>query len=47
MGAKYGFAIMNRKTKKLDYIKRVWEIKDGPGKDERSVGCGLSRRRDE
>ncbi len=35
VGAKYGFAIMNRNTKKLEYIKKVWEDRDGPGKDER------------
>ncbi|CAF9929859.1 hypothetical protein IMSHALPRED_008015 [Imshaugia aleurites] len=35
VGAKRGYAIMNRKTKKLEYIKKVWEERDGPGKDER------------
>ncbi len=35
VGAKHGFAIMNRNTKKLEYIKKVWEDRDGPGKDER------------
>ena len=28
---------MNRDTKKLEYIKKVWEDQDGPGKDERSA----------
>ncbi|KAK4697434.1 hypothetical protein P7C71_g649, partial [Lecanoromycetidae sp. Uapishka_2] len=35
VGAKYGYALMNRKTKKLEYIKKVWERSDGEGKDER------------
>lgn len=26
---------MNRNTKKLEYIKKVWDERDGPGKDER------------
>ena len=26
---------MNRVTKELTYIKKVWEDRDGPGKDER------------
>ena len=28
---------MNRNTKKLEYIKKVWKDRDGPGKDERSA----------
>lgn len=28
---------MNRNTKKLEYIKKVWGDQDGPGKDQRSV----------
>ena len=28
---------MNRNTKKLEYIKKVWEDQDGPGKDQRSA----------
>lgn len=35
VGAKEGYAIMNRETKKLEYIKKVWEEQDGPGKNER------------
>ncbi|KAL6716438.1 rRNA-processing protein cgr1 [Lecanora helva] len=35
VGAKNGFAFMDRKTKKLDYINKVWGEKDGLGKDER------------
>lgn len=35
VGAKHGYALMNRKTKQLEYIKKVWESKDGPGKEER------------
>ncbi|KAL9129594.1 MAG: hypothetical protein Q9217_001982 [Psora testacea] len=35
VGAKYGFAIMNHNTKALKYIKKVWEERDGPGKNER------------
>lgn len=30
---------MKRNTKELDYIKKVWEEKDGPGKDERRAPC--------
>lgn len=26
---------MNRNTKKLEYIKKIWEDRDEPGKDER------------
>ena len=37
VGAKHGYAIMNRNTKKLEYIKKVWEDQDGPGKDQRSA----------
>ena len=33
---------MNRNTKKFEYIKRVWEDRDGPGKDER---CATSYER--
>ena len=35
VGAKEGYAIMNRETKKLEYIKKVWEERDGPGKKDR------------
>ena len=28
---------MDKNTKKMDYIKKVWEERDGPGKDERYV----------
>lgn len=35
VGAKHGYAIMNRKTKKLEYITKVWEKSDGEGKDKR------------
>lgn len=35
VGAKQGYAIMNWETKKLEYIKKVWEERDGPGKEER------------
>ena len=37
VGAKHGYAIMNRHTKKLEYIKKVWGDQDGPGKDQRSA----------
>ena len=35
MGAKQGYAIVDQETKKLEYIKKVWEEHDGPGKEER------------
>jgi len=41
VGAKHGYAIMNRKTKKLDYIRKVWEERDGPGKDGRQASPPL------
>ena len=33
---------MDRNTKEIDYIKKVWEERDGPGKEERYV---VSRQR--
>ena len=35
VGAKYGYAVMDRKTKELHYIKKVWGLRDGLGKAER------------
>ncbi|KAL9098300.1 MAG: hypothetical protein Q9163_006019 [Psora crenata] len=35
VGAKDGFAIMNRHTKNLNYINKVWGEEDGAGKSER------------
>ncbi|KAL8730856.1 MAG: hypothetical protein Q9166_003783 [cf. Caloplaca sp. 2 TL-2023] len=35
VGAKLGFAIFNWKSQKLEYIKKVWNESDGPGKGER------------
>lgn len=35
VGARSGFAILNRKTLKLDYICKVWGAQDGPGKEDR------------
>lgn len=37
MGAKHGYAIMDKKSKKLEYIKKVWDERDGPGKNDRSA----------
>lgn len=35
VGAKYGYAIMQRSTGKLEYIKKVWDERDGSGKANR------------
>lgn len=35
VGAKHGYAILNRDTGKIDYLKKVWDERDGPGKEER------------
>ncbi|KAJ5812020.1 hypothetical protein N7474_008321 [Penicillium riverlandense] len=35
VGAKYGFARLNRTTGSLSYIREVWDEQDGPGKAER------------
>ena len=35
VGAKFGFATLDRKTSKLNYIKKVWTDQDGQGKAER------------
>ncbi len=37
VGAKHGFAVLNRKTGKHVYIKKLWDAEDGPGKEERCV----------
>lgn len=34
VGAKYGFARLDRSTGKLTYIREAWGEKDGPGKAE-------------
>lgn len=37
VGAKYGYALLDMKTGKHEYIKRLWDESDDPeGKDERS-----------
>lgn len=35
VGAKLGYAIFNKSSKKLEYIKKIWDERDGPGKEER------------
>jgi len=35
VGAKLGFAFLDRNTKKLEYIHKVWTESDGAGKAER------------
>ncbi|KAL9610159.1 MAG: hypothetical protein Q9167_005113 [Letrouitia subvulpina] len=35
VGAKKGYAVLNQSTGKLRYIKKVWDKRDGPGKEER------------
>ncbi|KAL9016153.1 MAG: hypothetical protein Q9185_006485 [Variospora sp. 1 TL-2023] len=35
VGAKLGYAIFTRSSGKLEYIKKVWNERDGPGKAER------------
>lgn len=35
VGAKLGFARLNRTTGKLSYIREAWGESDGPGKAER------------
>lgn len=35
VGAKYGYAILNRHTGRIDCLKKVWDEMDGPGKGER------------
>ncbi|KAL1999327.1 hypothetical protein VTN02DRAFT_4680 [Thermoascus thermophilus] len=35
VGAKHGFATVDRRTGELSYIRRVWDEQDGPGKEER------------
>ena len=37
MGAKHGYAILNRNTGRHEYLKRLWNEKDEPGKEERFV----------
>lgn len=36
VGAKHGYALLDMKTGKHEYIKRLWDESDGPGKEERS-----------
>ncbi|KAL9042568.1 MAG: hypothetical protein Q9214_003735, partial [Letrouitia sp. 1 TL-2023] len=33
VGAKKGYAVLNQSTGKLRYIKKVWDERDGPGKE--------------
>ena len=35
VGAKCGYALMQRSTGKLEYIKKVWDERDGAGKEQR------------
>lgn len=35
VGAKHGYALLDIKTGKHEYIKRLWDESDGPGKEER------------
>lgn len=35
VGAKLGYAIFDRSTRRLKYIKKVWDGRDGAGKEER------------
>lgn len=35
VGAKHGYAILNRDTGKINYLKKVWDERDGFGKAER------------
>ena len=35
VGAKYGYALWTRETGKLEYIKKVWDERDGPDKHKR------------
>lgn len=35
VGAKLGYAYFKRSSGKLEYVKKVWEERDGPGKAER------------
>ena len=35
VGAKLGYATLNRKTHHLTYVKKLWDDRDGPGKAER------------
>ena len=37
IGAKYGFATLNRKTGKFENLQKLWDERDGPGKEERFV----------
>lgn len=37
VGAKHGFALLDRKTAKHVYIKKLWNEKDGPEIEERCV----------
>ncbi|KAI4120550.1 MAG: hypothetical protein LQ338_006935 [Usnochroma carphineum] len=38
VGAKLGYATLQLGSKKLDYIKKYWDERDGPGKAERMRG---------
>ena len=37
VGAKHGYAVLNRKTAKLVYVKKLWDDRDERGKEERCV----------
>ena len=45
VGAKRGFATVNRNTGELKYISKVWNEQDGEGREERydqSLVCHLA-----
>lgn len=35
VGAKYGYALLNRSTGQINDLKKIWDERDGPGKEER------------
>lgn len=38
VGAKHGYAILNRHTGQINDLKNFWDERDGPGKEERWSG---------
>ena len=35
VGAKSGYALLDRSSAELEYLKKVWDRHDGPGKEHR------------
>ena len=35
VGAKFGYATLNRRSYELKYVKTIWDDRDGPGKADR------------